>query len=135
MWEKSVGEQVDYSEEFRRGEGYLRWMRLAEAGLMAPTTSARFTPPFNPVYQGFSAWQPFGTDDSYITILTTRECNSNWAYIPFTRVGREIATILPMPDFDTNFRRAASKFQGVEGVEQVLLSHTGKASELLWKKA
>lgn len=134
-WEKSVGDGVDYSEEFQRGEGYLRWMRLAEAGLMAPTTSARFTPPFNPVFQGFSAWRPFGTDDSFITILATRECNSQWTYIPFTRVGREISTILPMPDFEANFRLAALKFQNVGGVEQVLFLRTGKPLEILWKKA
>lgn len=133
-WEKSVGEGVDYSEEYQRGEGYLRWMRLAEAGLMAPTTSARFTPPFNPVFQGFSAWRPFGTSDSSITILATRDCNSQWTYIPFTRVGREIASILPKPDYEANFRLAAIKFQAVGGVEQVLLLRTGKDIETLWKK-
>jgi Protein of unknown function (DUF2806) len=135
VWEKSVGEGLDYSEEFQRGEGYLRWMRLAEAGLLAPTTSARFTPPFNPVFQGFSAWRPFGTDDSSVTILASQECNSRWTYIPFTRIGREIASILPKPDFDANFRLAALKFQGTGGVQQIMLMSAEKGIELLWKKA
>jgi hypothetical protein len=39
-WSKSVGDAVDYSPDWRRGDGFLRWKRLNEAGLMAPATSS-----------------------------------------------------------------------------------------------
>ncbi|MCZ8093716.1 MAG: DUF2806 domain-containing protein, partial [Acidovorax sp.] len=34
-WSKSVGEAVDFSSEWQRGEWFARWGRLSEAGLMA----------------------------------------------------------------------------------------------------
>lgn len=36
VWGKSVGDAIDHSGEFQRGDWFARWKRLAEAGLMAP---------------------------------------------------------------------------------------------------
>ncbi|WP_295074576.1 DUF2806 domain-containing protein [Tabrizicola sp.] len=132
VWELSVGEAVDYSEEFDRGSGYSRWMRLAEAGLMAPTTSVQYLPPFNPVFQGFSAWSPFRAEDISILILFSIDSKSSWKNIQFTRVGREIATILPPPNYEQNFRRAADRINK-SGINQIHIMRTNKDTELIWR--
>lgn len=47
-WAVSIGDCVDYGPEFQRGDGFSRWKRLSEAGLMAPSQVKQFLPPFNP---------------------------------------------------------------------------------------
>jgi hypothetical protein len=61
VWAKSVGESIDYSIQFHRGEWFVRWKRLAEAGLMSPTQSAIFPPAGSPLHDGLLLWAPIAT--------------------------------------------------------------------------
>ena len=97
VWSKSVGEAVDFSPDFQRGEWFARWQRLAEAGLMAPNNAAQFLPPFNPLVNGNGLWTPFAAESAFIAVHFPEHCGAQWRYIGFTRVGREIGIILEKP--------------------------------------
>lgn len=129
VWSKSVGDSVDYSEEWQRGSSYLRWQRLIEAGLMSSTISTRFTPEITNTDIG--VWTPMQTSDVWIKIIFRKESDVNWAHIPFTRIGREIATLLPKPDYEDNIRQAALRIQK-QGIVSITLRKTAGDTELLW---
>jgi hypothetical protein len=109
IWAKSVGEAVDDGPEFERGEWFSRWRRLAEFGLMAPNKTAQYLPAFNPVIRGNAVWSPMAFGDSRLLIQFTKDCRANWVHIGFTRIGRQIGSILAPPDFRENLRVAGRK--------------------------
>lgn len=96
-WSKSVGESVDYSAEWQRGEWFVRWNRLSEAGLMAPTNTAQYLPEFRPQADGCALWTPFGAGNNWVTVHFKAGATTKWSHIDFTRIGREIGTLLPPP--------------------------------------
>ncbi|MCU6352492.1 DUF2806 domain-containing protein [Morganella morganii] len=130
-WSKSVGETVGYSEEWERGSGYERWRRLIEAGLMSSSTSIRYTPEI--ASNGIGLWSPMRTNDTWINIMFRKESTANWTHIPFTRIGREIATLLPKPDYKNNIRQAALRIQK-QGLVSITLETAAGDTELLWKE-
>ena len=130
VWAKSVGGAVDYADEFRRGDSFARWKRLAEAGLMAPTTTAQYLPPFKLRYEGQAIWSPMQTEGIYLTVYFTEQCSTSWDHIDFTRVGREIGSIIAPPDYAANMREAGMRLAG-PGVTRVELVSHGKPTELI----
>jgi len=129
VWNKSVGTSVDYSDEFRLGEWFSRWQRLTEAGLMAPTAIHQHLPPFTPVFNGKAVWGPMAAGDVYLMVYFSQHCQVNWPHIEFTRVGRQIGSLLAEPDYRTNIRRAGQNFVGKRGVEKVELHSVGRPVE------
>jgi hypothetical protein len=132
MWAKNVGDAVDYGAEFQRGDGFARWRRLAEAGLMAPTDTAQYLPPYNPIINGNGLWTPFSVGGTFLVIQFPQHCGARWAHIDFTRVGREIGSILARPDYEANMREAGQKL-AQQGVARVELHSTGKPVELIYE--
>lgn len=132
VWAKSVGEAVDYGAEYHRGEGFARWKRLAEAGLMAPSETAQFLPPFNPIVNESSLWTPMSADGTFLLIHFPQHCGARWVGIDFTRVGREIGSILARPDYETNMREAGLRL-GPQGVNRVELISPGKPAEIVFQ--
>lgn len=132
VWAKSVGEAVDHSAEFHRGEWFARWKRLAEAGLMAPSETAQFLPPFQPIVNGNGLWMPMSMDKTYLMIHFPEHCGARWTNIGFTRVGRELGSILARPDVEANMRDAGKKLAN-QGVQRVELHSTGKPTELVYE--
>lgn len=131
-WSKSVGDSVDYSPEWQRGDGYSRWLRLSEAGLMSSSNSARFIPDLSVKGVGTGIWTPMAAkNEVWINIDFRRESTVSWSHIPFTRTGREIATLLPEPDFESNIRQAAQRMSKQGFIRVVLMKATGY-TELLW---
>lgn len=128
-WSKSVGKSVDYSSEWGRGSGYDRWQRLIEAGLMSSSTSARFIPEITG--NGTGVWAPMQTNDVWINISFRKESTVQWTHIPFTRTGREIATLLPSPDYENNIRQAALRMKK-QGLVSITLKKAAGDTELLW---
>ncbi|EPQ0973015.1 DUF2806 domain-containing protein [Citrobacter farmeri] len=128
-WSKSVGESVDYCAEWKRGSGYNRWQRLIEAGLMSSSTSARFIPEITD--NSIGVWAPMQTNDVWINISFRKESTVHWTHIPFTRTGREIATLLPNPDYENNIRQAALRLQK-QGLVDITLRKAAGDTELLW---
>jgi hypothetical protein len=108
VWGRSVGEAVDYSAEFKRGEWFSRWGRLVEAGLMAPDATVQYLPDFNPDSDGYSMWTPFSVGDTFILVKFQAGASAQWPHIKFTRVGREVGSILAKPDLVTNMRAAGA---------------------------
>lgn len=102
MWSRGVVNEVDYSLDLQEGEWYLRWKRLAEAGLMTVDTSARILPsggPSNGIYAAIST-------DTYALIIQVPEgMTLRWVHIPFTRVGRELGSVLPPPNLKENMSK------------------------------
>ncbi|WP_434773710.1 DUF2806 domain-containing protein [Pantoea agglomerans] len=131
-WALSLGEAVSYNDEWRIGDGFLRWRRLVEAGLMASSTSAQFIPPYKPTEKG-SPWAPVFIDDMGILIHLNQIASKGWEHIDFTRVGREIGSILTKPDYERNIRRMVPDVLN-PGVMQIDFVRTGKPYELLWKR-
>ena len=131
-WKASVGSAVDYSPDWRRGDGFSRWKRLAEAGLMATSTSSQFLPDFVPTLEGCALWGPMGTDSIQVLILFERGCPAHWAHIDFTRVGREIGSLLPKPDYTENMRTAALRLP-TQGFTKIFLV-SGSGSETIWQR-
>lgn len=131
VWGKSVGEAVDYSQDFQRGEGFARWKRLAEAGLMAPTEIAQFLPQFRPVADGNALWMPAFAGLSTLLIQFPRTCSASWQNIPFSRAGREIGTLLAPPDYERNLRAVGQKLSAT-GVARVELHTQGLPVEVIF---
>lgn len=134
VWSKSVGEAVDYSADLQRGDGFARWKRLAEAGLMAQSDTAQFLPPYNPVVNGNGLWTPFVAGGTFLVVHFPQHCGARWVHIDFTRVGRQIGSILAPPDYAANMREAGQKL-AQQGVARVELHTAGRPTEVLYAAA
>lgn len=130
VWAKSVGTAVDYSPEFQLGEWYVRWQRLAEVGLMAPTMTKQFLPPYNPVFDGNALWGPMSADGVYLLVEFPKNCAAAWSHIDFTRIGRELGGLLPRPDYVANIRSAGRSLSR-QGVSKVVLQSANRPPEII----
>lgn len=131
VWAKSVGEAVDSGPEFRRGDWFSRWKRLAEAGLMAVTATTQFLPPHKSVTNGNALWSPMNVNGTYLLVHFPKRCAAKWEHIEFTRIGRQIGSILAPPDYRANMREAGKRL-APKGVARVELHSTGNPIELLY---
>jgi Protein of unknown function (DUF2806) len=131
VWAKSVGEAVDYSPEWERGEDFSKWKRLSEVGLMGSAYICQFLPAFNPVFNGSSLWSPMHADGTWLNVVFQQGSTTKWDHIEFTRVGREIGSILPRPNYEENMRRAANRLPR-NGVMQIRL-HVRGNDEVIWE--
>lgn len=129
-WSQSVGDEVDYSPAWQRGDGFSRWKRLAEAGLMAPASSKQFLPPFKAV-DGAALWSPMTADGIALLVHFQEGSTSTWDHIGFTRVGRELGTILQKPDYEENIRQAAHRLPR-HGLSRIDLLRPNVGSENIW---
>lgn len=132
VWARSVGDAVDYGPDFQKGDWFVRWKGLAEIGLMAESHSVQYTPPFTPFTGNAALWTPMTTPAATLVVLFPASCTAVWEYIRFTRVGREIGSILPTPDYAANMREAAHRF-AKKGVARVELLTAGKSGEVLYQ--
>lgn len=130
VWTKSVGEAVDYSTEFHRGEWFSRWKRLVEAGLMAPGETVQFLPPFNPVINGNALWTPMSAGGTFLLVHFPQQCQARWPHIDFTRVGRQIGSLLERPDYEANMRKVGHALAR-QGVAKVELHSADKPVEII----
>jgi hypothetical protein len=130
VWAKSVGESVDYGPEFQRGEWFERWKRLVEAGLMAPSQTVQYLPPYMPVLNGNGLWSPMGVGGTFLRVHFGESCRANWRHIDFTRTGRQIGSLLPQPDYETNMREAGLRLAKSD-VLRIDLQVAGKPMEVI----
>jgi hypothetical protein len=133
MWALSAGVAVDYSAEHQMGDGYNRWRRLAEAGLISPIEVAQFLPPFSPVRNGNGLWTPASAGGAYLVVQFPEGCAARWVHLPFTRVGREIGSILARPDYEANLR-AVGEGLARQGVSRVELFSPGRPTEVIYAR-
>lgn len=131
-WAKSVGEAVDYGPEWQRGDGFSKWKRLSEVGLMAPTSISQFQPPFNPIFNGNALWSPMQAGGTWLSVFFQQGSTAQWDHIEFTRVGREIGSLLPRPDYEENIRQAANRLPR-SGLTRIELNAPGKTAEVIWQ--
>lgn len=133
-WSKSVGSAVDYGAEWQRGDGFTRWKRLSEAGLMADGNTVQFLPDFIPILNGLALWSPMQADGAHVIVTFGQGSTSEWNHIDFTRVGREIGRILPKPNYEENMRQAAHRLPK-HGLVHIELAVAGKPREVIWQGA
>jgi hypothetical protein len=133
-WAKSVGEAVNYGPEWCRGDGFSRWKRLAEVGLMAATDSAQFLPPYRPILAGQSVWSPMSAGGLSLLVFFPENCSARWQHIMFTRTGRELGSLLATPDFEANMREVGLQL-ATQGVTRIDLQWTGKPPETIYPPA
>lgn len=131
VWVRSVGGAVDYSPDFKIGEWYSRWARLAEVGLMAATPSRQHLPEYLPVINGNGIWCPMRAMGTFLNVHFPKNCNAKWANIQFTRIGMQIGSILALPDYEANIREAGLKLASA-GVARIELKPAGKPTEVLF---
>ena len=131
-WAVSVGDAVDYSPDWQRGEGFNRWKRLVEAGLMASTETSQFLPPFKSIFNGAALWAPVQVDNSGLLVHFLERSSSSWVHIDFTRVGRELGLLLPKPDYKENIRKMGHRLPR-DGVTRIEITGEGKPSEVIWQ--
>lgn len=139
-WAKSVGDAVDYSPYWQRGEGFSRWQRLIEAGLMAPASTSQFLPPFESSrcppelvpYKDLALWGPINVDGFSLLVFFEERSSSKWNHIDFTRVGKELGSILPKPDYEDNIRQAANNLPR-SGLKKIDFLRKGKPTEVIWQ--
>ncbi len=134
VWERSVGEGVDDTDDFGRGEWFSRWKRLVEVGLMSATRVARFPPECRPEFTGSALWRPISGGQTQLNVYFSAECRAQWNYIEFTRVGRQLGSILAAPDYEANIRNAGQRILSgnPEGIIHVELHTVGKPHEVLF---
>ncbi|MBX8588598.1 DUF2806 domain-containing protein [Pseudomonas cichorii] len=131
-WGASVGDAVDYSPDWQRGEGFIRWKRLVEAGLMASASTVQFLPPFRSVLNGLALWSPVDVDNSCLLVYFQDGSSSRWEHIDFTRAGRELGLLLPKPDYKENIRKLGGRLPR-GGVTRIEIISEGKSSEVIWQ--
>ncbi len=134
IWERSVGEGVDDTDDFNRGEWFSRWQRLAEVGLMSPNKIARFLPEYQPIVDGNALWTPVSGRETHLNIHFSERCRCQWNYIEFTRVGRQLGSILAPPDYETNIRFVGRRLLSTvqSGLVRVEVHTAGKPVEVLF---
>ncbi|MBD8540904.1 DUF2806 domain-containing protein [Oxalobacteraceae sp. CFBP 8761] len=130
-WSKSVGGGVDYTLEWKRGDGYMRWRRLIEAGLLADSETDRMLPDFEAVVGELAAWQPMYAENQSIIVLHHEGFPGHWTFIAFTRIGREIGALLEKPNYRENMMQAALSLPK-EKVKEIRYHVSGKAPEIVW---
>lgn len=131
-WKKSVGESVDYSPEWQRGEGFSRWKRLSEVGLMAPASTAQYLPDYKPLIEDLGAWSPVNVDNLYVIVFFKEHSNVSWTHIDFTKIGREIGSLLPRPNYEENMKAMVTRLPK-EGIAKIDLIKDGSHTENLWR--
>lgn len=131
-WAKSVGDAVDYCPEWHRGDGFSRWKRLSEVGLMAPTSVNQFLPKFRPVLNGNGLWSPMHAGVAMLNVGFQENSTVAWEHIEFTRIGREIGSLLPKPNYGENMRQAANRLPK-HGLTIIFLHDAGKQPEVIWQ--
>lgn len=131
-WTRSVGGAVDYGPEWQRGDGFSRWKRLSEVGLMAPGKISQFLPTFIPVSNGNAVWSPMQAGDTWLNVFFRQEATTRWDHIEFTRVGQEIGSILERPNYEENMRQAANRLPR-NGLTRIELHLAGNANEVIWQ--
>ncbi|MCS4493560.1 DUF2806 domain-containing protein [Pantoea sp. B623] len=121
-WSLSVGGAVDYSPFWQIGDGYHLRQRLVEAGLMYPNESSQYLPSDEKKMELLGTqlfiWSPIEQDDAHLNVFYDQTCQMSWKSIEFTRIGKEIGSILPKPDYDNNILNAGKSLIGV-GVHRV----------------
>lgn len=130
VWARSVGKEVDFSSDFQRGDWFSRWKRLAEVGLMATKETTQFLPEYIPQVDGNSLWSPMVTSKAHLLAYFPKNCTTTWRHIEFTRVGRQLGSILAPPDYEANMRNAGKKLLK-QGLSRVELHTAGRPPELL----
>jgi hypothetical protein len=133
-WARSVGKGVHFSDYWQRGDGFSLWKRLSEAGLMAPSNIVQFPPPFQPIFNGCGLWAPMQTSAGWVHVLFQQGTSATWPHIEFTRVGREIGSILPAPNYEANLREAAQLFPK-QGIARIELHMINKPVETIFQAA
>lgn len=68
--------------------------------------------------------------ESSLAVFFSKGSNAQWRHIRFTRVGREIGSILSSPDYDLNFRQAGQSLAR-QNVNRVELWRKEKQPELI----
>lgn len=133
VWAKSVGDSVDYSADFKRGEWFSRWKRLADVGLMRGDVTAQYLPEFQPKTDGYALWSPMTFEKGYLLLYFSQNCRAKWEHIEFTRTGRELGSIIAAPDYKANIRDAG---QGLKfpGIFRIKLHSYGKPPDLLYRE-
>jgi hypothetical protein len=131
VWAKSAGGAVDHTSDFNLGEWFSRWKRLAEVGLMSPLGVIQYLPSFLPFHNGNALWSPMVGGNVTLVVHYSQQCAINWRCIEFTRVGRQIGSILANPDYKSNIRQAAQKWTGQPGVVKMDILVDGRVTEVL----
>jgi hypothetical protein len=132
-WAKSVGEAVHYGAAWQRGDGFARWKRLAEAGLMAATDAAQYLPAFHPFphLNNYSLWSPMRAGGNSLLVYFREDCSARWPHIMFTRTGQQLGSLIAPPAYEANMREAASDIAAL-GVSRIDLQLAGGREEVLF---
>ncbi|MGE8046016.1 DUF2806 domain-containing protein [Pseudomonas monteilii] len=129
-WNLSVGNAVDCNDFWEIDPGYSIWKRLTEAGLMAASPSTRYLPeplPTGPI------WCPAAAGKSALIVHFNIGSKTDWRHIDFTRVGQDLGSLLPEPDYTKNLRNMGERLNrhGVTRIELV----EGTNKEVLYELA
>lgn len=131
-WGSSVGDAVDYSTDWQRGDGFSRWKRLVEAGLMASTNTIQFLPPFKSIFNGSALWSPINVDNLALLVHFQEGSSSRWDHIDFTRVGKELGRLLPKPNYKENIRKVGARLPR-DGIIRIEILSEQNPSEVIWQ--
>lgn len=99
---------------------------------MAPSEARQFLPPYRNILNGRAFWEPVNVDGFSLLAQFEEGSQAGWNYIDFTRVGREIGSIIDKPDYEKNIRAVGALLRQ-QGVRQVDFIKENSVSELLWK--
>ncbi|WP_431080393.1 DUF2806 domain-containing protein [Pseudomonas thivervalensis] len=131
-WAASVGDAVDYNPDWQLGDGFSRWKRLVEAGLMASANTSQFLPPFKSIFNGTALWSPINVDNLGLLVHFQEGSSSRWDHIDFTRVGKELGLLLPRPDYKENIRKVGYRLPR-GGVTRIEILDEGNTPEVIWQ--
>lgn len=129
IWNRSVGEEIDYSPEIGRGDLYVKWKMLAECGLMMGDTSARTIKHPVDIPEG-GVWWPIQHKDYTLQLDVDQGDMPQWDYVRFTRVGVELGSVLPPPNFKDNIKKVGRSLATRYERKATLLSRDAPPEEL-----
>lgn len=130
LWSETIGDYaVKYPLVYGRGTGWQRLLNLREAGLASFSDAAIHRPSTG------SDWQFGGDSLPFLAVVFDPATYSEVPIINLTQIGRELGTILPPPDLETNLRCFAADCPDKRGWKSATLVavHEGQLrSERLW---
>src|SRR5262249_7909668 len=103
IWERSIDDWLFRSSEFEQGQGWVRIIKLQDAGLLATSVAATFRP------EG-PKWQ-IGSPPVWLLLTMKSGVRSKFPIINLTKSAVELGRILPARDIKKNLRFVSDNFR------------------------
>jgi hypothetical protein len=126
-----IGHMIFWSEKYNLGDPWNRICMLRDAGLFSPINSSIHEPKESDQDPDGNYYWKLGMTECFLRIHFTPGSKSEVPIFNLTNIGREIAAILPKPDYEKNLRVVVAENKKARGWQSADLVKNGVIVEKL----